>query len=44
MFFTALILFLMILPVTFLSLALEDFFSPAELDEMGVCYPCQDAA
>jgi hypothetical protein len=39
MFFSVLML-LLILPVTFLSLALEDFFSPAELDEMGVCYPC----
>ena len=43
MFFSVLIL-LLILPVTFLSLALEDFFSPAELDEMGVCYPCQNTA
>ncbi len=37
MFFCALIL-LLILPVTFLSLVLEDFFSSDELAEMGVLY------
>ncbi len=29
---------ILILPVTFLSLALEDFFSSDELAEMGVVY------
>ncbi len=37
MFLCAFILIL-ILPVTFLSLALEDYFSSDELAEMGIVY------
>ncbi len=40
----SILILLIILPVTFLSLALEDFFSPAELDEMGIVYPGQSPA
>ncbi|HEX2994569.1 MAG TPA: hypothetical protein VHP14_07090 [Anaerolineales bacterium] len=36
--FLCVLIFILILPVTFLSLALEDFFSSDELDEMGVIY------
>lgn len=32
------LILLLILPVTFLSLALEDFFSSEELSEMGILY------
>ncbi|HSB01361.1 MAG TPA: hypothetical protein VLE49_11970 [Anaerolineales bacterium] len=38
------LILVLILPVTFLSLALEDFFSSDELAEMGVCYQNQCAA
>ena len=43
MFLCAFILIL-ILPVTFLSLVLEDFFSSDELAEMGVIYRKRDAS
>lgn len=42
--FLCVLIFILILPVTFLSLALEDFFSSDELDEMGVIYHAQSAA
>jgi len=38
MFLCAFIILVLILPVTFLSLALEDLFSPDDLAEMGVRY------
>ncbi len=36
--FLCILILLLILPVTFLSVALEDFFSSDELAEMGVRY------
>src|SRR5512138_714358 len=42
--FLCVLIFILILPVTFLSLALEDFFSSDELDEMGVIYRGHSAA
>lgn len=36
--FLCVLIFILILPVTFLSLALEALFSSDELDEMGVLY------
>lgn len=36
--FACIFILLLILPVTFLSLALEDFFSSDELTEMGICH------
>jgi hypothetical protein len=40
----SILILILILPVTFLSVALEDFFSPDELAEMGVRYPKHNAA
>ncbi len=42
--FLCFLIIILILPVTFLSLALEDFFSPDELTEMGIVYHNQTTA
>ncbi len=36
--FVCIFIFILILPITFLSVALEDFFAPEELDAMGIAY------
>jgi|GEM_PF-4689397 len=35
--FTLIIILLILLPVTFLPLAMDTFFSSSELNEMGIC-------
>ena len=36
--FACVLIFILILPVTFLSVTIESGFSPEELTKMGICF------